>query len=79
MLISCGSTIENQDDCLAINKGSNIVFQSNTCSGSHGISIGSITSNVVVSNIYVANNNILNKYVFRSLNSSRAPGSGSDS
>ena len=29
----------NQDDCLAINKGSNIVFQRNTCSGGHGISI----------------------------------------
>lgn len=33
------STIMNQDDCLAINKGSNIVFQRNTCSGGHGISI----------------------------------------
>ncbi|KAG6839184.1 hypothetical protein C0991_005145, partial [Blastosporella zonata] len=27
------------DDCLAINKGSNIVFKGNTCSGGHGISI----------------------------------------
>ena len=33
------SVIMNQDDCLAINKGSNIVFQGNTCSGGHGISI----------------------------------------
>ncbi|PSR75797.1 hypothetical protein PHLCEN_2v8914, partial [Hermanssonia centrifuga] len=33
------NTIKNQDDCLAINKGSNIVFQGNTCSGGHGISI----------------------------------------
>ena len=33
------STVLNQDDCLAINKGSNIVFQGNTCSGGHGISI----------------------------------------
>ena len=29
----------NQDDCLAINKGSNITFQRNTCSGGHGISV----------------------------------------
>lgn len=34
----------NQDDCLAINKGSNIVFQRNTCSGGHGISIVRVTS-----------------------------------
>lgn len=33
------STIHNQDDCLAINKGSNIIFQGNTCIGGHGISI----------------------------------------
>lgn len=33
------STIHNQDDCLAINKGSNIVFQRNTCVGGHGISV----------------------------------------
>lgn len=33
------STIINQDDCLAINKGSNIVFQRNTCMDGHGISI----------------------------------------
>lgn len=34
----------NQDDCLAINKGSNIVFQRNTCSGGHGISIVRVSS-----------------------------------
>ncbi|EMD36930.1 glycoside hydrolase family 28 protein [Gelatoporia subvermispora B] len=33
------STVINQDDCLAINKGSNIVFQRNTCMGGHGISV----------------------------------------
>lgn len=36
------STIHNQDDCLAINKGSNIVFQRNTCIGGHGISVVSV-------------------------------------
>lgn len=28
-----------KDDCLAINKGTNIVFQGNSCTGGHGISI----------------------------------------
>ena len=37
------STIHNQDDCLAINKGSNIVFQRNTCTGGHGISVVRLT------------------------------------
>lgn len=38
----------NQDDCLAINKGSNIKFLNNYCSGGHGISIGSIQEGGVV-------------------------------
>ncbi|EIW55930.1 endo-polygalacturonase PG1 [Trametes versicolor FP-101664 SS1] len=50
------STIHNQDDCLAINKGSNIIFQGNTCIGGHGISIGSIDSSVTVSGITIKNN-----------------------
>ncbi|KAK7684462.1 hypothetical protein QCA50_012409 [Cerrena zonata] len=54
------STIMNQDDCLAINKGSNITFQRNTCSGGHGISVGSISSDVTVSDIQILNNNIVN-------------------
>ncbi|KAK7678706.1 hypothetical protein QCA50_018288 [Cerrena zonata] len=54
------STIMNQDDCLAINKGSNITFQRNTCSGGHGISVGSISSSVTVSNIQILNNKIVN-------------------
>ncbi|XP_023310577.1 polygalacturonase-like [Anoplophora glabripennis] len=36
------STVYNQDDCLAINSGTNIVFADNYCSGGHGISIGSV-------------------------------------
>ncbi|KAI0649841.1 endo-polygalacturonase PG1 [Trametes meyenii] len=52
------STIHNQDDCLAINKGSNIVFQRNTCIGGHGISVGSISSDVTVSGIVIQDNTI---------------------
>ncbi|THH28858.1 hypothetical protein EUX98_g5324 [Antrodiella citrinella] len=54
------STIMNQDDCLAINKGSNITFQRNTCSGGHGISVGSISSDVTVSDITITDNTIIN-------------------
>ncbi|CAE6369661.1 unnamed protein product [Rhizoctonia solani] len=54
------STVINQDDCLAINKGSNIVFQRNSCSDGHGISIGSITSDVTVSNVQILDNTVTN-------------------
>ncbi|CCO36549.1 hypothetical protein RSOLAG1IB_08532 [Rhizoctonia solani AG-1 IB] len=54
------STIVNQDDCLAINKGSNIVFQNNKCTGGHGISIGSVDSGSVVSNVHITGNTITN-------------------
>lgn len=54
------STIYNQDDCLALNKGSNIIFQRNTCSGGHGISIGSISTGAAVSNVQILNNKIIN-------------------
>ncbi|PPQ90560.1 LOW QUALITY PROTEIN: hypothetical protein CVT25_015874 [Psilocybe cyanescens] len=48
-----------KDDCLAINKGSNIVFQNNTCINGHGISVGSIDSNVVVSGVVISRNTII--------------------
>ncbi|CUA76970.1 polygalacturonase [Rhizoctonia solani] len=54
------SKIYNQDDCIAINKGSNIVFQRNYCSGGYGISIGSISSDATVSGIQILNNQIVN-------------------
>jgi polygalacturonase len=50
------SIVHNQDDCLAINKGSNIIFQRNSCTGGHGISVGSIDSDVTVSNVQILNN-----------------------
>ncbi|TFK74073.1 polygalacturonase [Pluteus cervinus] len=57
-LIIKDSMVHNQDDCLAINKGSNIVFTGNTCINGHGISIGSITSNVTVSGVVISDNTI---------------------
>ncbi|XP_025829801.1 polygalacturonase-like [Agrilus planipennis] len=53
------SRIFNQDDCLAINSGSDHVFINNTCSGTHGISIGSVR-NAVVENIFVKNCTVVN-------------------
>lgn len=37
-----GATCKNQDDCVAINSGTNIKFTGGTCSGGHGLSIGSV-------------------------------------
>jgi polygalacturonase len=53
------SIINNQDDCLALNKGTNIIFQRNTCTGGHGISIGSVDPNATVKNIQILNNKII--------------------
>ncbi|KAJ3198989.1 hypothetical protein HDU83_009794 [Entophlyctis luteolus] len=52
--------VHNQDDCIAINQGSNIVFTGNTCVGGHGISIGSVQSGSIVENIAVSNCTVAN-------------------
>ncbi|KAG2128451.1 glycoside hydrolase [Suillus cothurnatus] len=60
------SIVFNQDDCLAINMGTNITFADNYCEGGHGISIGSISSNVVVSDVEISGNNVVGSaYSFR--------------
>ncbi|PMD23778.1 glycoside hydrolase family 28 protein [Hyaloscypha hepaticicola] len=41
-IIISGANIINQDDCLAINSGTSITFTGGTCSGGHGLSIGSV-------------------------------------
>lgn len=53
-----GNTCKNQDDCLAINKGSNIIFSDNQCSGGHGISIGSISTGKDVSGVTISGNTV---------------------
>nr|XP_018264935.1 uncharacterized protein I303_03117 [Kwoniella dejecticola CBS 10117]OBR87093.1 hypothetical protein I303_03117 [Kwoniella dejecticola CBS 10117] len=55
-----GNSCYNQDDCLAINKGSGITFSNNYCSGGHGISIGSIKSDAVVSGVTISGNTVVN-------------------
>ncbi|KAF8547514.1 pectin lyase-like protein [Imleria badia] len=54
------STVYNQDDCLAINRGENIVFENNYCDGGHGISIGSISSDTVVEGVVIQGNIVVN-------------------
>ncbi|KAE9048183.1 hypothetical protein PR003_g785 [Phytophthora rubi] len=57
--------IYNQDDCLAMQSSNNTVFSDNYCSGSHGISIGSIGGtmqdlNSTVDGLKVSGNTIVN-------------------
>ncbi|KXS19046.1 glycoside hydrolase family 28 protein [Gonapodya prolifera JEL478] len=47
--------VVNQDDCLAVNQGSNINFINNKCTGGHGISVGSIGTGKTVSDVLVQN------------------------
>ncbi|KAF2658961.1 glycoside hydrolase family 28 protein [Lophiostoma macrostomum CBS 122681] len=37
-----GAKVYNQDDCVAINSGTDITFENGLCSGGHGLSIGSV-------------------------------------
>ncbi|KAK3672414.1 Polygalacturonase 1 [Recurvomyces mirabilis] len=57
-----GITCKNQDDCLAINSGTDITFTGGTCSGGHGLSIGSVggRSDNTVSGVTIENSSISN-------------------
>ncbi|OWY98164.1 Polygalacturonase [Phytophthora megakarya] len=60
-----GNKIYNQDDCLAMQSSTNTFFTNNYCSGSHGISIGSLGGNAVdqsttVTGLTVQGNTIAN-------------------
>ncbi|KAH3688683.1 hypothetical protein WICPIJ_000330 [Wickerhamomyces pijperi] len=56
------SIVKNQDDCLAINSGTNIKFLGNQCSGGHGISIGSVggRSDNIVQDVTVSGCSVTN-------------------
>ncbi|KAK4540385.1 Polygalacturonase 1 [Oleoguttula mirabilis] len=57
-----GAVVKNQDDCLAINSGTDISFTGGSCSGGHGLSIGSVggRDDNIVENIYIADSTISN-------------------
>ncbi|RDW67001.1 hypothetical protein BP5796_09750 [Coleophoma crateriformis] len=54
------ANVKNQDDCLAINSGTDITFTGGTCSGGHGLSIGSVggRSDNTVSGINIASSSV---------------------
>lgn len=52
-------TVYNQDDCVAVNDGSNMVFQNMYCSGGHGLSIGSIKTGKTVSNVTFKDSSVI--------------------
>ncbi|EFW99620.1 polygalacturonase 3 [Grosmannia clavigera kw1407] len=56
------ATVYNQDDCVAVNSGSNIVFENLYCSGGHGMSIGSIKSGVTVSNVTFKDSSVIDSF-----------------
>ncbi|KAJ6256407.1 Polygalacturonase-3 [Drechslerella dactyloides] len=43
--------VYNQDDCMNVNTGQNILMTNSFCSGSHGLSIGSVADGAVVRNV----------------------------
>ncbi|OAQ59401.1 glycoside hydrolase family 28 [Pochonia chlamydosporia 170] len=57
-----GAIVKNQDDCLAVNSGTNVTFTGGNCSGGHGLSIGSVggRSNNVVKTVRILNSKISN-------------------
>nr|AHC56281.1 polygalacturonase 3 [Monilinia fructicola] len=56
------TVVKNQDDCVAVTSGTNILVTGMTCSGGHGLSIGSIggKSNNVVSGVTFSDSTITN-------------------
>lgn len=56
-----GAKVYNQDDCVAINSGTNITFKNGICSGGHGLSIGSVggRSNNTVDTVTFSNNQVM--------------------
>ncbi|KAF4315849.1 hypothetical protein BBO99_00008909 [Phytophthora kernoviae] len=66
-----GCKIYNQDDCLAMQSSTNTVFSSNTCSGGHGISIGSIGGSSVSSSDTVTGLTVKNNKIIDSVNGIR--------
>lgn len=57
-----GANVKNQDDCLAINSGTDITFTGGICSGGHGLSIGSVggRSDNTVANVLIESSTVTN-------------------
>ncbi|KAL1996673.1 hypothetical protein VTN49DRAFT_7538 [Thermomyces lanuginosus] len=59
-VVIADAKVYNQDDCIAVNSGTNITFTGGTCSGGHGLSIGSVggRSNNVVDTVTIKDSTI---------------------
>nr|AMD09884.1 endopolygalacturonase [Mesosa myops] len=57
-----GISVYNQDDCIALKSGTNIVVRDTYCSGGHGLSIGSVGGRDynIVENVLVSGSQIVN-------------------
>ncbi|KAF5558937.1 polygalacturonase [Fusarium mexicanum] len=57
-----GAKVYNQDDCVAVNSGKNIIFQNGYCHGGHGLSIGSVggRDDNIVDNVQFLNSEVTN-------------------
>ncbi|KAF8508712.1 endo-polygalacturonase PG1 [Hysterangium stoloniferum] len=63
-LIIENSIVKNQDDCMIVNSGNNVILRNNHCSGGHGISIGggntkTVTNVLIQNNVVVDNDQAL--------------------
>ena len=61
ILIS-GAVVHNQDDCLAVNSGTNLTLTGGSCPGGHGLSIGSVggRSDNVVDTVHIEHSKVIN-------------------
>ncbi len=61
-VILSNTVVKNQDDCVAVTSGTNVTVTGMTCSGGHGLSIGSVggKSNNVVSGITFSDSTVSN-------------------
>jgi polygalacturonase len=61
-LVLSDTTVINQDDCVAVTSGTNITVTGMTCSGGHGLSIGSVggKSDNTVTGITFSNSKVSN-------------------
>ncbi|KAI9643770.1 Polygalacturonase 1 [Ciborinia camelliae] len=66
-----GAVVKNQDDCVAINSGSNITFTGGACSGGHGLSVGSVGGRSPASANEVSNVKFLSSSITDSMNGAR--------
>ncbi|TPX09371.1 uncharacterized protein E0L32_009415 [Thyridium curvatum] len=55
-----GAQVYNQDDCVAVNSGTNIIFKNGLCSGGHGLSIGSVGGGNTVDTVRFQDSQVIN-------------------